>query len=124
MAKKSRSLLPGGGKVKAVSTKAPKGLHDYKVQFGTRRDRSDVRTYPTAPKAKQAIVKELESWKPWCERFNKAGLLTIGEALENTDALIFHRAIGRFECCLDEHTQMFLVVDYWYDPVTPTNKDG
>lgn len=112
--KKKQPKPVGVGRLKKKVVKAPPGDHPYKVRFGTRNELGEARSYPTAPKAKQAIVKELNDLKPWCERYNQAGLIAIGEALLATDEMVFHVAPARLECCFDEHTQMYLVAEYWH----------
>lgn len=99
--------------VKKKPSKAPKGLHPFRVKFGTRNEFGEMRSYPTSSKAKQAIVKELDAWKPWCIRYNSAGLDAILAAKAESDNIIFHRAPSRIECCFDTHFDMWLVAEYW-----------
>jgi hypothetical protein len=112
-AKKPRA--PASMKLKKATTKAPKGVHPYKVRFGTRNEFEEPRSYPTSSKAKQAIVKELKAWQPWCIRFNNAGLAAITDALAKTDEIVFHQARDRISCCFDEHTETWLVAEYWIE---------
>jgi hypothetical protein len=102
--------------LKKATVKAPKGIHPYKVRFGSRQQLGETRSYPTGPKAKQAIIKELDRWKPWCLRYNTAGLAAIADAAGECDAMIFHSSPARIECCFDEHTDMWLVAEYWQEP--------
>jgi hypothetical protein len=118
--KKKAAKAVGVGRLKKVTSKKPKGVHPYKVRFGTRNEFTEVRTYPTAPKAKQAVVKELKAWQPWCIRYNQDGLIAIEDALILTDAMVFHTTRDRIECCFDEHTNMWLVAEYWLDE-TPSH---
>ncbi len=114
--KKPRKKAPksvGPKTLKKVTSKAVKGIHPFKVQFGTRHELGEVRTYPTGPKAKQAIVKELNGLKPWLLRHNNEGLEAVNDALAETDNLTFHKAHGRLECQFDKHYDMWLVAEFW-----------
>lgn len=113
---KKKQKIAGPKKLKKVTAKKPTADHPYKVRFGTRNEFGDVHSYPTAPKAKQAIVKELNSWKPWLERHNRAGLEAVADALAETDRMVFHTTHrDRIECCFDSYYDMWLVAEYWLD---------
>lgn len=119
--RKKAAKAVGPKKLKKVSAKKPKGIHPYHVRFGTRNEFGDVRTYPTASKAKQAIVKELHALQPWCLRYNSEGLIAIDDALAATDSMVFHATTkGRIECNFDAHTDMWFCAEFWLgDSVTP-----
>jgi hypothetical protein len=113
--KPKKMKVAGPTRLRKVTAKAPKGVHAYKVRFGTRNEFGEIRSYPTAPKAKQAIVKELKSWKPWLERHNNAGMPAVEDALTATDSMVFHKTRDRIECQFDERYDMWLCAEYWLE---------
>lgn len=87
--------------------------HPYLVCFGGRNQFGPEHSFPTEALARNAIIGELNSWKPWCERYNNAGIKAIDEAIKELGSTTFHLNPARIECCFDEYSGMWLVCQFW-----------
>jgi hypothetical protein len=111
-----RKKIVGPGKPKKIAVEKPQVKHPYRVRFGTPNELGDTRYYASMPKAKAAITKELEGWKPWCKSFNMDGLDAIAAAVTEVDEMVFHETPGRIVCCFDEHSGLTFVAEYVHAP--------
>lgn len=110
MARKPKVV--GVGKPKKITVAAPPKQHPYIARYGTPNELGPERGYATMPKAKAAMVTELEAHIPWCKRYNNAGLEAIGAAIKEVDAAIFHNEPQRIECVIDEHYDVRFTIEY------------
>lgn len=98
---------------KPVKKVAKKVDHPIWLRFGSGDEFGEPRGYPTEPKAKQAIQKEVDDLVIWCRRHNTGGLKALADFGTAADQIVFHRDRQRLECLFDEHYGMRLVVEYW-----------
>lgn len=90
-----------------------KQVHPYHVRFGGRDRLGPERTFPNEADARNAIIKEFNSWRPWCVRYNTAGTSALDKAIKDLSNTMFHHDPARLECCFDEHTDTWLVAEFW-----------
>lgn len=90
----------------------PKGT-PIRVAFGGRNKMGPERRFTTEAKARSAMVAELKSFVPWCERHNNEGIEAINDALMEVSKITFHIVPSRLECLFDKRYDMCLVITYW-----------
>jgi hypothetical protein len=100
-------------KIKKAKKVTTPPTHDYKVRFGTRNQLGPEHQFATEPAARQGIINEFNSWKPWCLRYNNAGVDAIKAACDLVGSVTFHRDPSRLECIFDEHTGMHVCAEFW-----------
>lgn len=93
-----------------VAQAKPKG---FVIRMGTRNEFGPVRSYTSSSNAKRAVVDELRSFIPWCQRHNSAGIEEISTTISTLDSAIFTTEHQRVECCFDERYQMWFVAEFW-----------
>jgi len=100
--------------VKAVSpTKAPKPKV-YSLTVGTPNAQGETRNFVTIASVLHAADDFFDSWKPWCERHNKPGIITLETA--KGELGFYTGDTGKpftVNCLLDEHTNTRLRAVIW-----------
>jgi hypothetical protein len=84
-----------------------------KIRVGTRNELGPERQFATEVAAKEAIIKEFNEWKPWCQRYHNAGVDAIRASCAEASDLVFHREPSRIECVFDPYSGMHVAVEFW-----------
>ena len=100
-------------KLRKATSKRPPKTSPYVVRIGTRNELGPPKTYLTESAARTAIIKEFESWRPWCTRHNAQGLVAIDQTVAQLSNTTFHHQPARVECCFDELYGMWVVAEFW-----------
>lgn len=107
-------MTTASGKPKKKRIKGPGKGGPWKLQTGTRNELTEVRSFSTEADMRRGARKALEALKPWCERYNRAGLVAISDASSRFDnTVIVGAGQPSVECIYDEHTGAHIVLKFW-----------
>lgn len=113
-----RSYRPPTGKLKkAKKISAPKTQPKpklYVCSFGTPREQCEPLKFDSEAKVKRRVLEFLDSYKPWCLRFNKSGIEVIDSMMGEVNAMpVFIHEPRTVEGCIDEHANVVLHARMW-----------
>jgi hypothetical protein len=106
----------GTMKPRKKTVKQPKRLAEYCISTGTPREPGVTRSYTRDAEAKRAAMIEIDKWVPWCERYNKVGILALESAKERINLYVGGGTLLKpytVEALFDEHSGMTLVIRMW-----------
>ena len=96
-------------------TKKPPKIAEAKpirIRIGTPNSYGPWQEYRTEAEARRAMSTSIESWKPWCQRYNTDGLAEIDATVAALDGITFLHEAKRITCCFDEHTGTTWAAEY------------
>lgn len=113
----AKQRMPNMKLKKAKKVSAPKTQPKPKIfycSFGTPNEQSEPLAFDSEAKVKRRLLEFLDDRKPWCTRYNSAGLVVIDDMMAQVNAMPVLITEPRIvEGCIDEHANIVLHVRMW-----------
>lgn len=110
----SKTGRPRSMKVTKKKVAAPrKSEGHYFVRTGTPNEMKPIQQFVREAKGRETLRDAVEQWKPWCERYNTAGLAEIEKALEWIANTPFRQEIETHDMLLDERYAVTVRLQHW-----------